>query len=239
MKPTQRLNSQLHKRLPIDDDEEILAVYTHHWFAYVSLWTVGLFLSAMIMGIAVLFVKLEASTLSAAFNSQQTIIMLAAGVLSLLVLGATAVPVWLRSREQLVLTDEALLQMLQPSLFASKISQLSLQHVADASVRRDFFGTILGYGKITIETPGEQDNYEFTFVPQPEAVVKEIVSAHENFSAALESGRLPTTFRNNARPQAPVQLSAEEYEKFLDYQRSKTGRPAEVDQAPQDPTSPA
>jgi hypothetical protein len=242
MKPSDNLNAQLHKRLPIDDEEQILAVFRHHWFAYFSLWSVALILVLAIMGLAAIL-SMPATDATNALSDHRPAILAGAGVLSMVVLLFCGIPVWLRMQEQLVLTDEALLQILQPSLFASKISQLSLPHVADASVRRDFFGTVLGYGKVTIETPGEQDNYEFIMVSQPENVVKQIITAHENYTSALESGRMPTTWRGASMQQpaqqAPVQLSAEEYQKFLDYQRSaQAAQPtAAAPTAPQPPES--
>lgn len=226
MEPSESLKAQLHKRLPIDDEEQILAVFRHHWFAYFSLWVIGIISAVAIIGIAALLTTSQDSlTSSATSSSFRGLVMGGSAILALLIVFFFAIPVWLRAQEQLVLTDEALIQILQPSLFASKISQLSLQHVADASVRRDFFGTILGYGKVTIETPGEQDNYEFVMVSNPEDVVRKIITAHEAFTSALESGRMPSNWRGGVaaaqQQQAPVQLSAEEYQKFLDYQRSQ------------------
>jgi uncharacterized membrane protein YdbT with pleckstrin-like domain len=123
----------------------------------------------------------------------------------------------LRSQEVVVLTEEAVLQVLQPSLFASKVSQLNLAHIADVSVRQNFMGTIFGFGKITVETPGEQDNYEFTMLPRPQASAREIIAAHENFQAAVESGRMPTTL-GKAQPQTP-QIDPQQYQQFLQYQQ--------------------
>ena len=225
MEPSESLKAQLHKRLPIDDEEQILAVFRHHWFAYFSLWIIGVISAVAIIGIAALLTTSQDSlTSSGTTGNFRGLVMGGSAILALLIVFFFAIPVWLRAQEQLVLTDEALIQILQPSLFASKISQLSLQHVADASVRRDFFGTVLGYGKVTIETPGEQDNYEFVMVSNPEDVVRKIITAHEAFTSALESGRMPSNWRGGvaaAQQQAPVQLSAEEYQKFLDYQRSQ------------------
>ena len=50
-----KLNAQLHKRLPIGDDEEILGVFRHHWFVYVSIWFIGFFAVIAIMASAVAF----------------------------------------------------------------------------------------------------------------------------------------------------------------------------------------
>jgi hypothetical protein len=129
------------------------------------------------------------------------------------------------------LTEEAVLQILQPSLFANKISQLNLAHIADVSVRQDFFGTIFGYGKITIETPGEQNNYEFTILPNPQDIARHIIEAHENFQAAVEAGRIPSTL---GVPQAP-QIDPQQYQQFLEYQQMVTQQ--QRDAATQSPSA--
>jgi uncharacterized membrane protein YdbT with pleckstrin-like domain len=208
----------LHSKLPIDKDEKILGVYRHHWFAYASNWIVGVIVVILIMSIAFTFTALGDSTAGTESASQtQTLLLAGAVIFSALILLGTSIPVYLRSQEQLVLTEEAILQMLQPSLFASKVSQLSLQQIADVSVQQDFFGTILGYGYITIETPGEQNNYRFSMLPDPHTAAREIIAAHENFDAALQSGRIKTTL-GSALPEAP-QIDPQHYQEFLQYQQ--------------------
>ena len=139
-----------------------------------------------------------------------------------------------------MLTDEAVLQVRRPGLFANKVSQTSLEGVSDVSVRQDFLGTMLGYGKLTIETPGEQDNYEYTYLPQPRDAAREIIEAHEDFSAALQSGRLPTTLGSvtntetaNATPSsAAVSVDAAEYQAFLQFQQQRSQAAAQENTSP-------
>lgn len=212
-----KTNQKLHKRLPIGSDEEILGVFKHHWFVYVGIWLIGFFAIVAIMGAAMLFTSpLDEGS---AAVSYRPLALAGAILLSVLVGLGTVVPAWLKSQEQLVVTDEAVLQVLQPSLFGSKVSQLSLQHVADVSVRKDFFGSILGFGSVIIETPGEQANYTFTAIPNPDAAAKVLIEAHENFIAALESGRLPTSIRKDGQQTHGVTVDADEYQRFLDFQQ--------------------
>jgi len=229
-----REDAYLHSKLPIDADEKILAVYKHHWFAYASVWIVGIFVVILAMSLAVAFGALSSS--EGASPDRSTQILVITGFFSVLILAGTSLPVYLRSQEQLVLTEEALLQMLQPSLFASKVSQLSLQHIADVSVRQDFFGTILGYGHITLETPGEQNNYRFSMLPNPHEAAREIIAAHENFDAALQGGRIATTL-GAAMPQAP-QIDPQQYQQFLQYQQMLAQQQQEQAGRSNDPTNP-
>ncbi|HSX05752.1 MAG TPA: PH domain-containing protein [Candidatus Saccharimonadales bacterium] len=207
----------LHSKLPIDADEKILAVYRHHWFAYASSWILGIVVVIIIMSLATILTTIGDA--QGALVEHRPEVLAIALTFSTLVLIGTSLPVYLRSQEQVVLTQEALLQVLQPSLFSSKIDQLSLQHIADVSVKQDFFGTILGYGQITIETPGEQDNYEFFMLPNPQDTAREIVAAHENFTAAIQGGFMPTTLGNGnpSLQQQPIDPAA--YQQFLQYQR--------------------
>lgn len=230
MKVTPKQDKQCHQILPIDADEKVLAIYRHHIFAYMLPILTAVLVIVVLMGLAVLLssqTSLSGNSIIA--SDYQKYAYGTAIVLSIATAFFTYIPVWLRLQEYIVLTDEAILQVLQPALFASKVSQISLDRIDDVSVRQDFLGTILGYGKLSIETPGEQDNYEYKYLPLPRDAAREIIEAHENFAAALESGRLPTTLgtaANIATTAAPAQgnvsVDAEEYKAFLRFQKQTT-----------------
>jgi uncharacterized membrane protein YdbT with pleckstrin-like domain len=215
MQVNERTDKLLHASLPIEKDEKILAVYRHHWFAYASSWIIGFFIVVVVMVLTTLLTTI--GTDASGLAQYRTIIIVGAAIFSAFVLLGTFIPVYLRSQEQVILTEEALLQVLQPGLFSSKIDQLNLQHIADVSVHQDFFGTILGYGHITIETPGEQDNYQFSMIPIPREVAQEILQAHENYDAAMQSGRISTTL-GTPQPEAPT-IDPQQYQQFLQYQQ--------------------
>lgn len=161
----------------------------------------------------------------------RTAILAGASLFGLLVILAGMIPAYLRSKEQLVLTDEALLRVLQPSLFSSKVDQLGLQHLADVSVKQDFFGTMFGFGHVLIETPGEQEtNYDFYWVPKPRDVARQISEVHENFDAALQGGRLESTL-GTAPQQAPT-IDPQEFQQFLEFQQMQK---MQQQQGPQQP----
>lgn len=216
MQISEQQKMRMHRMLPIDDDEDVLAIYKHHWFAYVSQFIIAIILVLVILGLAA-FLAFASGSGDAELARFRTAIMGGAVALSALVAIFTLIPAWLKSQEYLVLTDEAILQTLQPALFAAKTSQLNLQHINDVTVRKDFFGTLFGYGQITVETPGEQDNYIFSILPKPDVAAREIVAAHENYEAALESGRMPTTLKA-AQPQSP-EIDPAQYQQFLQYQQ--------------------
>lgn len=184
-------NDKLHELLPIGNNERILKTIRHHWFAYVSVYVGAGFLCLLILaGLVALILSQD----SLGFNSGAISGIIMAGVVLMVLIGAFSfIPVWIKKQEMLVLTEEALLQVKKPSLFANKVSQLNLQHIADVTVHQDTIGALFGFGSITVETPGEQANYEFSVIKNPREAAKEIIEAHENYAAALESGRLHTT----------------------------------------------
>ncbi len=190
---------KLHEKLPIGQNEKILKVIRHHWFAYVGIYCATGVICLLIVA-AIIFVTTLQSSLGLSNKGVIGIVIL--GIASIiLVLLFSMIPVWMKKQELLVLTQEALLQLEKPSVFASKVSQLNLVHLADVTVHQNAFGSLFNFGKITVETPGEQDNYEFTVVADPRTVAKAIIEAHENYAAALESGQIKTTL--GERPPMP------------------------------------
>lgn len=87
---------------------------------------------------------------------------------------------------RLVLTNKNVRQYTQTGLFHTAVSQLSLANIEDVTAKKQgFFATMLNYGFLTIETAGEQENFEFYYCPNAtnfaDAVLKtrsRYVSAH-------------------------------------------------------------
>lgn len=246
MQPDPQTNQTLHKKLPIDPDERVIAVYRHHWFAYVYSWLITVLVVIGIFGLAWL---LTADGGAAA--PYRSAILGGSAFFGIIVLIGGLIPAYLRSQEELVLTDESLLKLLKPTLLSHKVDQLGLQHVADVSVRQNVIGTMLNFGTLTIETAGEQrTSYDFLLVPNPTSVAQQISEQKEDFDAALQGGRIQSKMPNQM-PQAP-QIDPQEYQEFLQFQqmrRMQQGQPTSSDQsqtqpqqsntptAPNDPTA--
>jgi hypothetical protein len=210
MQITPEIDQALHKRLPIDEEEKVLAVFKHHWFAYISPILITALLVLAVLGSATLLLIGGNDIIGSQYHPA---IMVGTVLILIVVVLAGLVPVYLTSQEMLVLTDEALIQVLQPSLLASKIEQLGLNDLANISVHNDFIGSLLGFSHLGIETPGEQDNYEFKMVKDAAGAARMIVSSHENYEAALEGGRLKSTLG-----EPPQQIDPMQYQEFLKYQ---------------------
>lgn len=231
MSVTEEQSRFYHNKLPIDPDEKLLAVYKHHAFAYILPLIIALFIIGVTLGLTVLMTRSDGISGEPIISSDyQQVAYLIAGAFSIAVLVFTYIPIWLRLQERLILTDEAILQVLHTSLFTDKVSQASLSRIADVSVNQDFLGNMFGYGRLTIETPGEQNNYIFPYLGNPQVAARQIIEAHENFAAALESGRLPTTLGSGTEVvaqnrQQVVTMDTQQYEDYLRYQQQRAQAP--------------
>jgi len=210
-----------HGKLPIGKEEEILAIFKHHWFIYAQIWALALFAILSI----VLLVSLLMSSMpgqGGTASSYRLLAIAGTGIFVLLALLFALIPSWLKSQERLILTEESLLQVLQPGIFANKVSQLGLQHVNDVSVKQGFFGHMFNFGALTIETPGEQQNYNFPMVGEAQLAARQIIEAHESYDSALQSGRVPTSFGGASEhsTKGTMQVNQKQYEEFLAFKKA-------------------
>jgi uncharacterized membrane protein YdbT with pleckstrin-like domain len=101
-------------------------------------------------------------------------------ILTLLSLLITAIGAYLYQNNVVLVTNEKIAQILYKNLFDRKISQLSVGDVQDVTVtQKGLLARIFNFGTLVIETAGEQQNYTFTFTPNPYECGKAIVGAHE------------------------------------------------------------
>lgn len=83
---------------------------------------------------------------------------------------------------ELVVTDQNLMQILRYSLFNRQLSQLNLAKIQDVSVdQKGILQTYFNYGTIEVETAGEASNFRFPYAPDPNKAAKIIIEAHEDF----------------------------------------------------------
>ncbi len=83
---------------------------------------------------------------------------------------------------QLIITTENVTQIIQVGLFHRKVSEVSMGNVEDVTAhQKGVFQTIFNYGRVHIETAGEQNNYDFIYCPNPNAYAKAIQDARVEF----------------------------------------------------------
>lgn len=72
-----------------------------------------------------------------------------------------------------IVTNKRVVDINQYAIFRQKISELLLPNIEDVTSEvKGFFGTVLEYGDILIQTAGEKDNFRFDRIPNPRAVAK-------------------------------------------------------------------
>lgn len=94
----------------------------------------------------------------------------------------------------LTLTTESIVQRLQLTPFANKVSQLALDDIEDVSVAQPgFLASLFNYGTITVETAGEQQNFVFPLASNPSYVSNKIITTKEAFEARKRQARSEST----------------------------------------------
>jgi uncharacterized membrane protein YdbT with pleckstrin-like domain len=183
MDDKKNLRSKLQQLMELDDDEQIVTEIRRHPIGLVAVYASGLFIAATILIGGVLFgLWLErqpdiTSTSSIPFG---TILAVVSAVVSAVVLFFTYVLAYIYKNNVIIVTNEKIVQLLYRNLVDRKISQLSLGDLEDVTVeQRGIFARIFKFGTLTIETAGEQNNYNFSYTPYPYDTAKHIVAARE------------------------------------------------------------
>ena len=170
------------KFVEFDANEELVSEIRKHFFGLFLVLLGGL---VVILAILALGFLLLAADLNSFFGADgldgiKPAIGVAFFLLLILALIGIFIAVFLYRSNVIFVTSEKIAQVVYVSLFNRKISQLSIGDVQDASVhQRGIFAHIFNYGTLVIETAGEQQNYTFTYVPDPYTQSKLIVGAHE------------------------------------------------------------
>lgn len=90
---------------------------------------------------------------------------------------------------QLIVSDKNVTQVLQISLFNRKVSELSMSNIEDVTAQQSgIFPTLFNYGVLKIETAGEQNNFIFSYCPNPNAYAKAILDCKLEFISEKGTG---------------------------------------------------
>mgnify|MGYP002397702272 CR=1 FL=1 len=83
---------------------------------------------------------------------------------------------------QLIITVDNVTQVMQVGIFHRKVSEISMENVEDVTAhQKGILQTFFNYGRVHIETAGEQNNYDFIYCPNPNAYAKAIQDARVEF----------------------------------------------------------
>ncbi len=167
--------------IEFDKDESLICEIRKHPIGLFFIYLTGL-------GISLVFVAILGVALSDAINdiagssasSMKSLITVGGIIFIFLILVAMTISAILYTNNVIYVTSEKLAQVLYITLFNRKISQLSIGDVQDVTVtQKGILAHMFNFGTLVIETAGEQQNYTFTYIPDPYKHSKLIVGSHE------------------------------------------------------------
>lgn len=173
------------KFIEFDKDESLVCEIRKHPIGLFFIYATGIGISLII---ALVFGALGfSSAIPAALDgtglsgsAAQSLIVVAGLFFVAIILIMMTIQAILYSNNVIFVTSEKIAQILYINLFNRKISQLSIGDVQDVTVtQKGILAHIFNYGTLVIETAGEQQNYTFTFIPDPYHHSKAIVGSHE------------------------------------------------------------
>jgi len=200
--PKQDFSITLNK---INPNEKVIAVIKRHPFGIIRLYISAVF-GLILAGGLLLFVmsdlvpKEDNPSIYAALFALTIVVV---GFMVVIMLIATII----YYKSSFVITDQSIRQTLQISLFNKKISQLDVAQIQDVTAeKRGFLPTFLNYGRLLVETAGEQENFHFDYCPNPDHYAKIILDSRQLY---LSGHELKMQAPQPQQPQAPQQQYAQ------------------------------
>lgn len=172
------------KLIELDANEKVVCELRKHPFGLFIVYAIGFVVSLSLM-LATIFSALlfRNDPLAVGESGQGTLVVaitIIGLILTLLSLIMTAIGAFLYKSNVVFVTTDKIAQVLYTSIFNRKVSQLVLGDVQDITVeQKGPFARIFKFGTLVIETAGEQNNYVFTYAPDPYVCSKIISAAHE------------------------------------------------------------
>lgn len=154
---------------------------------------IGLFFiyiqTVLALGLSMLLIFAFLTDFLEVFNMNNNAALAAAYLIALVVLLLGAIFIILATRiytaSQLIITTDNVTQIMQVGLFHRKVSEISMENVEDVTAhQKGILSTVFNYGRVHIETAGEQNNYDFIYCPNPNAYAKAIQDARLEFLKA-------------------------------------------------------
>ena len=174
------------KLVEFDTGEKILTEIRKDRIGLIMIYITGIFISIILVTASIVISSINLNNLlgieSTVYKAPVVLLLLFLSFLSVI---SMLIGAFLYKNNTIYVTTEKIAQVLYVNLFNRKVSQLSIGDVQDVTVtQKGILPQLFNYGTLVIETAGEQQNYTFTFVPEPYEKSGAIVSAHEN-SVAL------------------------------------------------------
>lgn len=168
----------------LEPGETVLTVVRRSVIGLVGIYAVAFLAVAAIVTLLVVLspgtFKTSSTTIS---GSLSAVVAVAALLLALILFTAT----YVYRQSRLLVTDKSLVQILQKTLFIRKVSRLSMSNVEDVNEeQRGVLANIFGYGTLTVQTAGTEDNFIFSLCPNPAKLADQIIDARQVYAKAVE-----------------------------------------------------
>ncbi len=167
------------KLIEFDENEELLLEIRKHPFGlFVIVLTSALIASTVLIGTFVIAASSFLNEIN--LDASRRYIALLGFILAALIFVITGIFAQLYRSNVVYITNEKIAQILFITIFHRKVSQLNIGDVQDVTVsQQGIFARLFNFGTLVIETAGEQQNYTFTYVPEPDQTARVIITAHE------------------------------------------------------------
>lgn len=172
------------KNIEFDGEEKLVCEIKKHPFGLSAIYFGGVFSAVAVLAIFIIAGQFASESGSADLVGNTSkfadIMAIGGGILALFIIIVTAIGAYLYKHNVILVTSQKVAQLLSNSLFNRKISQLGIGDVQDVTVKqKGIFAHMFKYGTIIVETAGEQQNYTFTYAPDPYQCARNIISARE------------------------------------------------------------
>lgn len=98
----------------------------------------------------------------------KTWIILGMAVFGMIMFLILLIVTYIYSQNELILTDRNVTQVIRNGLFSRQVSQLSLNNIEDVTADKEgVWAMLFNFGQVRIETAGEQNNFHFSYCPNP------------------------------------------------------------------------
>jgi hypothetical protein len=178
-------SDKAYKLIPADvkpmirSDERLLFVVRRHpiGIIYIYLEILAAVLVIFLIG------YFAAPTLFETLSSGTYRLVLGAAIIAIaLLVFILLIATYVYRLSMLVVTNKSLLQVTQSGLFARKVARFTMSDVEDVTAeQRGILATIFIYGTLTVQTAGTQDNFNFTYCPDPNRYAHLILEASAAF----------------------------------------------------------
>ena len=158
--------------------EQEFIVARHHWVFDIAV----LFRLAVTAALPLVLVPV-AGLFGASLPREWRLILLFVYALYVALLLVIHLTIWLNAYlDFAIVTNERLIDFTQTSLVNQKISETPLSVIQDATGQvKGFWGTVLGYGDVLVQTAGEAANFHMKRVPMPNKLASRIMELRERY----------------------------------------------------------